>query len=228
MYQTHAVEAFNIDLYASQKTSRIFSQNRMKVREYILSYMLSIQQCYFGTGHVCCRPKLVDAFENKWDFVTLLRNPIDRWISEYVYNTYKNNDWEKNSLPIDDFLLTKKARDTGISFIRYFSSMPSDYVGDCNDFVDEAVGNLERFSVVGIVENLDNWCISFEERFNKTISIPLGNISPNVHAKNEIRSNDLIMQKIEMLCEPDIRVYQRIVEQINQKSNEIKNQRQHC
>lgn len=207
------VRTFNIKLQASQRASQASSLDMMSVREIILSYNLSIPQNHYGRGHVYCRPKLVESFMNDWDFITILRNPIDRWISLYVYNTYKSGVWGKNTLPIDDYVLSKQGKMVGMTFVRYFSNMPSNYMGNLDEFVDEAVENLGRFSLVGTVESIEEWCRSFKTYFGKEISIPKKNISPNKEAVDRIRSNDSLMRKIEVLCEPDIRVYQRIVEQ---------------
>lgn len=206
---------FSIDLRGSYKSSQVSSMDMMGVREILLAYNLSIAQNYFGSGHVHCRPNLVESYMNEWDFVTILRNPIDRWISEYVYSTYKDSDWYKNTLHIDDYLESERGKVTGIEFIRYFSSMPNNYVGNVEEFVDEAVANLERFSVIGTVENLERWRESFKTCFHKDLSIPRVNTSPNSGVADKIRSNDSVMKKIEELCKPDLHVYQRIVEMTN-------------
>jgi hypothetical protein len=203
---------FKIDLRASHKSSQLSSMDAMRVREILLAYNLSNAQNYFGSGHVYCRPNVVEYYMNEWDFVTILRNPIDRWISEYVYSTYKDSDWQKNILPIDDYLASERGKVTGIEFIRYFSSMPNDYVGNVEEFIDEAVENLRRFSVIGTIEDIERWRESFNKRFNTDLSIPRINTSPRVGVADRIRSDDSIMKKIEELCEPDLRVYQRIVE----------------
>ena len=217
MFYNYKSATFEIDLEASKNASQVSSLEMMKVREIVLAYNLSMPKYYFGAGHVYCRPDLVDFYIKKWNFVTLLRNPVDRWISEYVYNTFKNEDWAKNTLPIEDYIESEKGKNSGGSFIRYFSSMPDDYAGSTDVFVDEAVANLGRFSVIGTIENIDGWCESFNARFGKHIAIPRGNASPNTEAADRIRSSDALVRKIAMLCEPDIHIYQRIVEQTTEK-----------
>lgn len=210
---------FGIDLRASQEAARLFSMEMMEAREVVLAYHLSIARNRFGSGHVYCRPHLVDRFMNEWHFVTLLRNPVDRWISEYVYNTYKDVDWAKNTLEFDAYLASETAQSTATSFLRYFSSIPSGHAGSVEAFVDEAVANLERFSVIGVVENLDQWRDSFETRFGRDLSIPRVNTSPDLGAADEIRSNDSLMKTIRELCEPDLRIYRRILESASIQSS---------
>jgi hypothetical protein len=155
----------------------------------------------------------------EWDFVTILRNPINRWISEFVYNTHKIADWAKNIKPIDDYLLSKTGQIAGTIYIRYFSSMPPNYIGNYDEFIDEAVENLGCFSVVGTLEKLDEWRQSFKSHFGKNIRIPKKNVSPNADVIEEIRYNDSLIKKIELICEPDLRVYQRVVESFTGKQN---------
>jgi hypothetical protein len=219
IFSYHLVGTFGINLPASQRASQVMSLDMMSSRELILSYHLSIPRNHFGSGHVFCRPKLVDSFLYEWDFVTILRNPINRWISEFVYNTHKISDWAKNTKPIDDYLLSKTGQIAGTIYIRYFSSMPRNYIGNYDKFIDEAVENLGRFSVVGTLEKLDEWRQSFKAHFGKNISISRENVSPNVDAVKEIRSNDSLMRKIELICEPDLRVYQRVVESFTVKKS---------
>ena len=218
VFDGHNVSTFNVDLNGSLRASKLFSMDRMKVRELILAYNLAIPQNHFGTGHVSCRPDLVENFMDEWNFITILRNPVDRWISEYVYNTYKKSDWAKNTLSIEEYVESERGRITAISFVRYFSSMPENYAENLDEFVDEAIMNLGRFSVLGTVENLDRWCEKFRERYKKTISIPPKNISPNVEVAAKIRSNPSLMKKIQRLCEPDTRIYQIITEQTAHQS----------
>lgn len=213
VFDGHNVSTFNIDLNGSLLASQLFSMDRMKARELILAYNLAIPQNHFGTGHVRCRPDLVENFMGQWNFITILRNPVDRWISEYVYNTYKKSDWAKNTLPMEEYVESERGRVTAISFVRYFSSMPENYAGSLEEFVDEAITNLGRFSVIGTVENLDHWCEKFRERYKKTITIPPRNTSPNVEVAERIRSNSSIMAKIQKLCEPDTHIYRKIAEQ---------------
>lgn len=221
VFDGYQVSTFNFDLKASDTASKTLAVDRMTVREFVFVYNLSIPQNYYGTGHVRCRPNIVRAFKDEWNFLTILRNPVQRWISEYVYNTYKEGDWEKNILPIEEYLSTEKARVTGLSYLRYFSNMPEGYFGDYRKFIEEAVETLEHFSVIGITEAIDEWCESFERCFHKSISIPPRNTSPQMEETARIQANASLMTKIEKLCEPDIDVYRQIVEKLNRQKSAI-------
>jgi len=151
-YQAVLIPNFSVRLEAAKDASTIFALPKVEARQIILCYHLALDRYKFGTGHVYCRPKLVDAYRKKWHFVTILRNPVDRWISEYAYNTFKASNWAKNELSLEDYIQSEKGRGTAESFLRYFSSIPYPYSGDPQLYVDEAIDNLSRFSVVCTVE----------------------------------------------------------------------------
>jgi len=153
-------------------------------------------------------------FQGVWNFVTILRNPIERWISEYIYNTYKAQSWEKNTTPIEDYIETEKGRMTGISYLLYFSNLPTDFAGNRQPYIDEAIENLSRFSVVGVSEDIGNFERQFETVFGKKLGIRQTNVSPKSNLKQRIKEDEALMAKISKLCEADQRVYQRIVEEV--------------
>lgn len=207
LYKRFQVGTFRIVPEATLCPAKLFSIEMMRAREIILSYNLSNSNNYFGTGHVRCNPKFVNSFNNEWNFITILRDPIDRWISEYVYNTFKKDSWNKNTLPIDEYINSESAITTGISFVRYFSSMPGNYNGNTNEFVEEAIENLKMFNIVGIIENIETFSRLFNQQFNTKLSIKKRNKSPNNQAFINIKSNKSILKKIELHCESDIKIY---------------------
>lgn len=212
LYADFRVGMFNIDLEASRESASLMGRDMMRLRQDILAYNLARDDNFFGTGHVYCPPRIVNHFRPRWHFVTLLRHPVDRWISEYVYNTYKPLDWAKNTLPLEQYLTTAKGRDTGISFLKYFSSVPDQHRGDFAPFIEEAAANLARFSLVGTVEHLGAWRRAFEERFGVSIQLPRTNTSPNREVARRMRADTSLMTRIERLCEPDLLLYQRMAD----------------
>jgi len=71
-----------------KKVFEILQVPPMWAREIYLPFHLTDHQNVFGSGHGYYRPSVVEAFKEEWAFMTVLKNPIDRWISHYIY-TYK-------------------------------------------------------------------------------------------------------------------------------------------
>jgi hypothetical protein len=212
LHQVLLVPRFSFDLEAVQSASTVCSLPKVDVRQVILSYNLASSKYRYGKGHVYCRPRLVDTYRNEWHFVTILRNPVDRWISEYTYNTYKSHHWAKNTLSLQDYIQSEKGKGTAESFLRYFSSIPYPYSGDPKVYIDEAIENLKRFSVIGTVERFDEWCKSFETVFGRKLTIPRINASPKKEVSEQIKNDAFVMDKVASLCDSDMQIYKYFCE----------------
>ena len=206
------VPNFSIDLRASSRAAAATSRSMMELREDLLAYALAQERYKFVSAHVGARPCLVEAFRDRWHFVTLLRNPVDRWISEFVYNTHKSSSWARNPLSIEDYLGTPAARTTATSFLRYFSNMPEEFEGEPEPYEDEAVANLSTFTVVGFLEEMDAFIGDFQKVFGTRLKIPRRNESPRSDLKERIRSEPGLMDGINNLCAVDTRIYRRVSE----------------
>lgn len=214
LHQQFLIPNLTVSLEAANKAASICSFSKVEARQTILAYNLSLDKYKYGRSHIYCRPSLVEALRDRWHFITILRNPIERWISEYTYNTYKSHKWVKNKLQLEDYLQSAKGKGTGESFLRYFSNIPYPYHGDPQIYIEEAVKNLRSFSVVGTIENFDEWCNTFENVFGKKLIVERMNTSPKKEIIEQIKNDDLIMKKIANLCESDMSIYQQIAESI--------------
>jgi len=202
---------FSLDIRASLRAAEATSGAMMEIREEVLAYALAQGRNRFATGHVTSRPRLVDEFSDQWHFVTVLRDPVERWISEFVYNTGKSSEWARNERPIDEYLGSRRARVTATSFLRYFSHIPAEFAGDPSEYIQEATANLSRFAVVGFLEDMEGFTRAFRERFGRTLTIPRRNTSPDRAMKERIRENPENMDRIRELCAADSEVYQRVL-----------------
>lgn len=203
---------FSVALGASEIAASHAGLPPMKLREYVLAYHLALPQYKYAGGHVHCPPSLVERFGHNWAFVTILRDPVDRWISEYVYNRFKVSDWAKNDLPVEEFIDTETAKMSGQTYLRYFSSLDATSPLPTTAHVDEAVTNLARFSVVGTIEHFNEWMARFRQEIGVSLKVPITNISPNKGEADRIKARPELMREITRLCEADIAVYRRIIE----------------
>src|SRR4030042_2161170 len=80
LHERILIPNFGVDLEATGRASKITSRPMGNLREELLAYALSLSKYKFASGHIPCRPKLVEEFHKTWNFVTILRNPVDRWI----------------------------------------------------------------------------------------------------------------------------------------------------
>ncbi|MFO7904331.1 MAG: sulfotransferase family 2 domain-containing protein [Pirellulaceae bacterium] len=199
----------NINLVASARVAEVFSRSMMEIREEVLAYALAQESSRLAMGHVPCKPRLVRAFSQEWRFVTVLRDPTTRFVSEYVYNTLKPVDWEKNNLGPLEYLQSEKARSAATWFLQYFSSFSPNSDADPIGYVEEAVENLRQFSVVGFLEDLDAFKRDFKSRVGIDLRIPMRNKTPSLTKKSAIIHDPAFMAEVRRLCEADTIVYRR-------------------
>ncbi|WP_231757167.1 sulfotransferase family 2 domain-containing protein [Microbulbifer elongatus] len=214
LYPNCANGTFEIEQAPSKRSARSVGKPMMELRENILAYNLALDRNYFGHGHSYCRPELVKEFLVDWDFVTILRDPVERWISEYVYNTFKEGDWAKNTMSLEQYLDSKKGLFTGRYLLHYFSNESRCSGFAPEQYVTEALDNLSRFSVVGTLDRLDQWSNDMIRRYGVTLKIPKKNASPRSEVAEEISSDSKLVKKIERLCKYDLEVYNRVLDRI--------------
>lgn len=206
------LDVFDIKQSPSLRAAKVTNKSMMQARETILAYHLSIDSNFFGKGHCYCRPNLIKEFSKEWNFITVLRNPIDRWISEYVYNTYKQGQWTKNNLPLREYLESRKAVAGGQQLVRYFSNYSLDFQSPVESHIEEALENLSQFTLVGTMDNLDIWTNQLKTRFSLKIDLPNINKSPKNQVAEQIRSDAQTMRKIQNLCKHDLEIYDKFTQ----------------
>lgn len=204
--------ASHIDLRSSRISEEILGIDMMTARESQLISHLHNDMMVYTNGHCVARPAVVSKYCDKWHFVTVLRDPVDRFISEYVYNRYKASDWQKNEDDIHTYLTSGRAKQAGMTYAKYFAGadMSDDVEHNADELVSKAVANLKQFAVCGTLDDMDGWANRFNQRFSATIRIANKNTSPNKGANAEIVSDEAVMSKIRQLCEIDQRIYDAV------------------
>ena len=198
-----------IDAPAAKEAAEILSLTEHEVRSTNMAYALAQDRNRFLHGHTHGLPEIIDRYRDKWMFVTILRQPIERWASEYVYNKYKSVNWKKVTLTIDKYLQSDIGLDAGKVFLNYFSSRSLDNDKKEDEFYfEQACHNLERFSVVGGVEELESWVEKFKINTGIRINIAKRNPSPNSKALTDLLSNPALREDMEKICYWDKKVYE--------------------
>jgi len=151
-----------------------------KIRE-ILAYHLNLNWQYVS-GHVNVSKKLLDTYSGEYDFITLLRDPVDRFISNYVFNKLTNEleimapFKDQHSLTQDELIAEV---DTILASKRgwHMANTPTMFItgryprdnADAQEMGEEFINNLKKFKVVGFLDDLAD----FEQKCIKVINKPL-------------------------------------------------------
>lgn len=186
---------FKISAGATSKTSKHINEDIQLVRGVLLNYAACLNYKYIS-GHVYMHNP--EEYED-YKIITILRNPAERFVSHYLYNRYKtHSSHDAIDIEFEDFLATDLALEYGNLICRYFST---------NQTAKDSIATLEKFSKVGILENLSPIEHYIKDELNLYSKIKKENKSPIVG--NTLSQTLLLDHKEEILkiCSEDIDIY---------------------
>jgi len=193
----------------SLHVSEVLQIPLMKYREYLLLYALANDAIRYVTGHFTYSERAMETFGDRWSFVTVLRDPVNRWISHYFFNRYKTSDHFGISADLTDYVDSEQGRSLGRFYVDKLTD-PERSVGlSESDATRQAIHNLDRFALVGRLEDMNRFAGLFEERFGERPKLGRRH-KPNPMAadKRDALLTPEVRAKIEKICEPDREVYE--------------------
>lgn len=150
-------------------------------------------------GHFLFSEAAWQHFGDRYRFVTILRDPVARTISNFRMDqrtgTFTGD--------LDAFLDSPEGRRKALHKLRYFSGIATVEPGQEAEAIALAKRNMERFSLIGFLEDLPGFASDFATLFgarpriphyNKAEDAPV-NISPDQQAR------------LTALCAPDIELF---------------------
>ena len=187
-------------------------------RDVLLSYFLAMPRSRFISGHFPLYGAGMGTLAKDWDIITMLRDPVSKWISSYYYNRYFENPdhvWREPDVTytkhidvgIDDFLATEQAMEYGSDFIRQITNIECTSDAYKDDVINETIERLESIKLVGILEKIGPFINDFEKNFDVRLNIRHTNKNPARKSYKE-RITPVLKKKIAEVCEPNRRVYE--------------------
>lgn len=179
-------------------------------RRDLLAYQLARSDGHrFISGHWPVDADLMTASAETWDMITVLRDPVERWISNYLFNRHRanNRDHFGTDLSIEAYLETQEAMNNGRLFVSFCRGGVFD---GCETFeaMEDAKSTLSQFKLIGCLDQMDDFLARFKDRYGVQLNLPELNTSP---APPQARDNALtpdVMKRIEALCVPDRALYE--------------------
>ncbi len=194
----------------------------MSVRAYraaLLHYFLTSREggVKYVSGHFVIDPTIVEEYADEWTYVTLLREPVSRFLSFYFYNRYEDFDRPKAQVTasIEEFIETNRAQAWGQDYVDWLTgrsiykegkpfSTPSQYRV-------EAVKNVaDQFDVVGTLEDLSTFETEIHRKLGWPIQVGHENKNPISKKKREEQVKDRLLKNIRELCAPNIKLYEYV------------------
>ncbi len=182
--------------------------NRYEFRRQLLHYFMENAPAPFISGHYPFDANLYDEYKGQWSHITLLRDPVARWYSEYFWNRYKNHEYQKTDLSMEEYIESEQGLINARSFVNFLSHSDKHTSTPTQHEVDEAVSNLKKMRAVGLLENMDRFCDDMKQVFGRRPIIFKRNTSP---AKQEQRilpdKNSALHKKVLDLTSADNEIY---------------------
>ncbi|WP_371194970.1 hypothetical protein [Glaciecola sp. SC05] len=207
-----------IDIFSAAKIAELIQIPEQKVRQVQLLSVLQSANKIFVTGHCNVNPEVVTAYGSDWKFLTVLREPVQRYVSEYVYNTYKPENWKKNTLPIREYIESEVGVSSGLCLSLYFSGLSQESILKNESFaIQKSIDNLKSFYSVGFLDDLNGWITNLNKTLNANIELKLTNRSPSRQVFDDIMGDVDLLNQLKSICRVDTEIFNTIKSISNKK-----------
>lgn len=202
----------HLDPGAAYRACKKVGMGMWEYRELLAHYFLCNPQYRYVAGHYQVSAELLEAHADEFDFVTIFRDPVKKWFSHYFFNRYKDDPRGRIEADIDEYIESTRAHDVGCDYVQLLAGTTDEDPAIAREqkTVDLALANLERFSVVGLLEQLDQFVDDFETCFGTRLDILHRNRNPASKKKRRDEITPEIRRRVEEICEPNQVIYDEV------------------
>jgi len=126
-------------------------------------------------GHVLFSETADRHFGSQYKYVTVLRDPISRVLSNYAHSVSGGLIADN----FDTYLESDIVRAHGLTFLRFFSGRSTISIDQEKEAFTEAKINFNRFDVVGFLDDLPSFCAEYKQVLGLKPRIPRYNTARN-------------------------------------------------
>lgn len=178
----------------------------LDLREQMMLYLM-----YEGVRcislHVRFSQVAYERFKDAYKFVTVLRDPVERFVSHFFWSHGKQNAHARIDQPFEEFVESERARRLGATYVEFFSGLPKEADIRSDVAIQAAIENLRRFDVVGSLNDLAGFQLKLHETLGARIKIGHENKGKHSAGQREAAISGAMRKKVEELCAPDIAVW---------------------
>lgn len=188
---------------------RFASWQNTPLRSYRLALLekrLSSPRLRYVSGHYPITLELLEKHEANWHFLTVLRPPVERWLSNYFFNRYKNKRHFRTRANLTDYLASSRGRASARTYLRHFGGwQPRASTERC---VERACQTLNRFHSVGVTERLDLLGNQLGTVLGGTVHVGKHNLNPLPESQRDELVTHELRDAIAQECAADTLIYE--------------------
>lgn len=158
----------------------------------------------FLTGHYPIDPEICGRWSADWNFITVLREPVSRWLSHYFY-AHKSDSPFSIQESLEEFVESDRGRGVGKLYLNHLGGLDEQESTDAR--VEAACRTLDEMALVGTIEDYARFADGFQSRFGRPLKIARANANPVSRSRQEQEVTPAIRRKIEDLCHADRLIY---------------------
>jgi hypothetical protein len=155
------------------------------------------------SGHLAFHRDICEAYRELYRFITVLRDPVQRFVSHYIMNRYRGGHLETR-LSFEEYL------ESPVGLLT--ANMATDFLSGYADLplesrLEAARENLECFTLVGSAESLDSFTSRLEDLVGFRLSVPRRRVAEAPEEARKILSSQTLIARVQDLCRADIELY---------------------
>lgn len=198
---------FSLNGSSARKCSQIWREDNQEYRKKILAYVMSIEKYRYIHGHFAYSDRIFQEFGDKWHFITVLRQPVSQWFSQYFYDTRENSEVKINE-DLKTFVDSERAVLMGNTYVRKLTEGIPASQASSPKAIEQAIENLNKFTLVGVLEKMDILIENYNSLFQVPLKIERINKSPVSKDRQQQQITEEIVNKVTELCKPNWEIYQ--------------------
>ena len=177
------------------------------LREMMLLYMLySDVRCV--AAHIPFSDPSFDRFGGSYAFVTLLRHPVDRFISNYLWSHKHPEGVQDVPESLEEFIVTDRAKRLGSTYARYFCGEPAHETFTPEHSIS-AIRNLKQMPLVGFLDEMERFESGLRAITGCRLKIGKENVGHTSKARDEILEGPL-GAKVLSACSIDLEIWEGV------------------